>query len=363
MSAEWWNTEKDLRLICGSTADELLAWNGCETDGRTVHRITLGEECAWAQKSADKWHFVALAPLGEVFDADAVAVDKFFEKRCPPHWITKAKAIELDPDKNPPCAIGDWVVGRRPSGEFRLGKCAGTLNGKVTQVQFSDNQPAMTIDQTGAKTWFKMRGRDLGCSLLYARGKTLFHNYRLMCMQAANLEHKVEKAGAKIGATMSKSPRGFEGKIPDEMAALRTQIAELQALLGSKGIPVPPVIEQNASSPPGNAEEEVVTPDYQHRLDRVKLSRWRKVLEINDWKTQPIKMYGLEAFFREFDNWTDLGCDFPVAYAEADKARDAAEAELRATEHGAAWQKQIDDGGGCFLSPDVVFSKLGRRSI
>ena len=120
-----------------------------------VLRIDIGSgRCAYCVKYADAWSLVAVAPMGDLWDQEAIPRKEFFSARWPASWVTRRAKFAIAPRQSTAPAVGlssgDWIGAILPNRQMRLAQVAQVHDdGSPSMVRWAFDSAPVRADIDG----------------------------------------------------------------------------------------------------------------------------------------------------------------------------------------------------------------------
>jgi len=208
-----WRGSLDAELI-GADCDAVLERAGLaamlgELGGGLAYCVPCNAGLAIIRLTgAGRAHCVAIAPAGALA-AGPIAESELFARPWPLDWKTKRKAGRTIPLDAEGYRLGGFACGIMEGRGVVLALVTGLDGaGGLASFQTVPDGPELTPSEHSARKWWPFhRWQEGARALWYRQGGRIVHNYRLACIQAANLDMKARGLPAKNVRKKSKATK------------------------------------------------------------------------------------------------------------------------------------------------------------
>lgn len=202
-----WNANADCDMLGEAAAMVMdaaeLAWMlGTWNDGQVIGLDAGGGRCAILRRTrAGMLQCVAIAPSAEWRHGEVRGEADTFAKPFPATWHTKRRMGNGRPV--PADAQGwdcGWACGIMSDKSVILARVVEVRGGELHSVQTLEGGLTVEVAGHAARRWWPFHRWGEGAARLFeVQGGRSVHNYRLACMQAANLDKKARGEARKPG--------------------------------------------------------------------------------------------------------------------------------------------------------------------
>lgn len=157
---------------------------------------------------AGRLQCVAIAPAGSMPEGP-ISEGALFARPWPSDWRTKRNAGRTIPLDAEGYRLGGFACGIMEGRGVVLALVTGLDGaGGLASFQTMPEGPELTPSEHCARKWWPFhRWQDGARALWYRQGGRIVHNYRLACIQAANLDRRLKGLPAKNVRKKNKAPK------------------------------------------------------------------------------------------------------------------------------------------------------------
>ena len=157
---------------------------------------------------AGRLQCVAIAPAGAMPEGP-ISEGALFARPWPSDWRTKRNAGRTIPLDAEGYRLGGFACGIMEGRGVVLALVTGLDNaGGLASFQTMPEGPELSPSEHCARKWWPFhRWQDGARALWYRQGGRIVHNYRLACIQAANLDRRLKGLPAKNVRKKNKAPK------------------------------------------------------------------------------------------------------------------------------------------------------------